>query len=178
MTPKPDWLPAAPFAAPPGWHHKHSPHQAPRTQAPSAIVLHADVSAKVESTLRWLADPTSKVSYHIVVSRTGAVFQVVNPDAKAYHAGQSALDGKTYCNAFSVGVCLSNKNDGAEPYPPEQVAAAVDVCALLCRHYGIGVSRIVTHAAVATPTGRKTDPLGLDVAAFRAAVVAKVTGPR
>lgn len=172
MAPKPAFTPEKRFAVPMAWAPRLSPHHAPRTQPVTAIVLHADASAKIEATLNWLRDPDSKVSYHVVVSRTGAVFSVVHPDEKAYHAGESELDGVKYLNGFSIGVSLSNKNDGKEPYPSIQVASAVRVCELFCRHYGIPVARIVTHAQVATPPGRKTDPLGLDLEAFRAAVAA------
>lgn len=163
-------MPIAPFVVPTAWIKKPSPHHAQRVQPVTAIVLHADASAKIESTLAWLADPVSKVSYHIVISRNGAVFSVVHPDAKAYHAGVSELEGVPFCNSYSIGVSLSNKNDGIEPYPPAQVMSAIEVCARLCSHYGIPVTRIVTHAFIA-PT-RKTDPKGLNVTAFRASVAA------
>lgn len=170
MAPRPAFVPSVPFAVPTSWHRKPSPHHAPRVQPVTAIVLHADASAAIESTLAWLADPVSKVSYHVVIGRSGAVFLPVHPDAKAYHAGTSSLDGVAFCNAYSVGVCLSNRNDGHEVFPLMQVAVAVEVCTRLCRHYGIDPDRIVSHAQVATPAGRKTDPLGLDLEKFRDAV--------
>lgn len=158
----------------------------------TAIVLHSDASSKIESSLDWIrksqqqldalweGTPASKrpprkyqaVSYHVMVGRNGLIFAVVNPDRKAWHAGVSTLDGKSDVNQFSVGVCLSNRNDGVEPYPMSQQGAAADVCAVLCLHYGIPVARIVTHAHIA-PT-RKTDPKGLDVEAFRDMVAARM----
>lgn len=140
----------------------------------SAIVLHADASAKVETSLDWVRRAESKVSYHVMVGRNGQVFCVVNPDRRAWHAGESALGSEKDCNTFSVGVCLSNRNDGVEPYPITQRGAAADVCAVLCGFYGIAVERIVTHAAVALPAGRKTDPKGLDLDDFRAMVAARL----
>jgi len=137
----------------------------------TAIVLHCDASAKVESSLDWIRRPESKVSYHILIDRNGTVYAVVNPDRKAWHAGVSVLQGEKDCNRFSVGVSLANRNDG-EPFPDEQLDAAVEVCALLCQHYAIPVDRITTHAIIA-PT-RKTDPVGLDLLAFRDRVEALV----
>ena len=159
-----------PFAPPLHWQMRPSPNQKARAQAVSAIVLHADASSRIESTLDWVRRVESGVSYHVVVSRSGGVYQIVTPDRIAYHAGVSSLNGDPFCNSYSVGVCLSNRNDGDEPYSRSQVMSAVEVCAALCRHYGIPVDRIVTHAAVATPAGRKSDPKGLDVDAFRVAV--------
>lgn len=105
------------------------------------------------------------MSYHIMIGRTGIVYSVVHPDRKAWHAGKSSFQGVGDVNRFSVGVCLSNRNDGNEAFPLAQLSAAADVCAVLCGVYGIDVSRITTHAAIAP--GRKTDPRGLDLAAFQ-----------
>lgn len=115
------------------------------------------------------------MSYHVLIGRNGLTFCCVNPDRRAWHAGASALGDEQDCNTFAVGVCLSNRNDGLEPYPMAQRGAAADVCALLCGFYGIPVSRIVTHAEVALPVGRKNDPRGLDMAAFRAMVTARLS---
>jgi AmpD protein len=100
---------------------------------------------------------------------------MVPPERRAWHAGQSSWDGAPDCNDYTIGVCLSNRNDGEEPYAEAQRAAAVDVCAALCRYFAIPAVRITTHALVATPAGRKTDPLGLDLPKFRAAVAAAVS---
>lgn len=155
------------FVIPSHWVNRPSPHHKPRTKDVTAIILHADASANEEGTLAWLEDPDSGVSYHVLVGRKGKIYSIVHPDLQAYHAGKSELDGEKFCNGYSVGVSLANRNDNKEFYPPAQVEAALAVCALLCRHYGITLSRITTHAAVATPLGRKTDPLGLDVVKFR-----------
>lgn len=170
-----------------------SPNHGPRSHPVSAIVLHADAAAKVDGTLDWCRRsqaqldelweqmPPSKrpptkykaVSYHVVVGRNGVVYQLVHPDRRAWHAGTSELDGVSECNDYSVGVCLSNTNEG-EAYPISQRSAAADVCAQLCAYYRIPVSRIVTHAAVATPAGRKTDPFRLDLEEFRGFVASRL----
>jgi N-acetyl-anhydromuramyl-L-alanine amidase AmpD len=130
-------------------------------------VLHADASSRIDSSLDWVRRVESKVSYHVMIGRNGAVYLVVPPDLNAWHAGVSSFLGQPNVNAFSVGVCLSNRNDGEEPYPDAQVRSAAEVCAALCRHYQIPLDHITTHALVATPTGRKTDPKGLSLDAFR-----------
>lgn len=152
-----------------------SPNHGPRPAGTviDAIILHADASAHVESTLNWITQRASLVSYHTVVSRTGNVFDIVDPSRRAWHAGASALDGRKDCNDYSVGVCLSNTNDGVEPYSERQLMVAAEVCAELMRRYpAITLDRITTHAAVALPPGRKTDPAppAFDLAAFRARV--------
>lgn len=164
-----------PFRIPSSWAWRPSPNHSPRSAAVTAIVLHADAASRIESSLDWVRRAESKVSYHVMVGRTGDVFAVVNPDRQAWHAGQSAMNGERFVNRFSVGVCLSNRNDG-EVFPMAQQGAAADVCAVLCGFYGIPVERITTHAAVAP--GRKTDPNGLDLANFREMVEARLLPPR
>lgn len=155
-----------PFRVPASWAWRPSPNHTPRHATVTAIVLHADAASRIESSLDWVRRAESKVSYHVMIGRNGSTFCVVHPDRTAWHAGESMFAGERLVNRFSVGVCLSNRNDG-EPYPITQLGAAADVCALLCGHYDIPVTRITTHAAIATPAGRKTDPVGLDLAAFR-----------
>lgn len=154
---------ATPFRVPAAWQWRPSPNHSARSTAVSAIVLHADASARVESSLDWCRRAESQVSYHVLIGRNGVVYCLVHPDRKAWHAGASAFAGQDNCNAYSVGVCLSNRNDGVEPYPAAQRGAAADVLALLMLHYGIPAERVTTHAAVATPAGRKSDPKGLAV---------------
>ena len=183
-----------PFRPPASWRVTASPnHNSRGTHTVSAIVLHADAAAKVDGTLDWCRKsqaqldqlweetpaarrPASRyraVSYHVVVGRNGVVFQLVHPDRRAWHAGASELDGVTDVNSIAVGVCLSNNNKG-EPYPISQRSAAADVCALLASFYRLPVSRIVTHAAIAVPAGRKTDPHGLDLEEFRGMVASRL----
>lgn len=152
------------FQIPADWKWRPSPNHSPRGAPVTAIVLHCDAAAKVESSLDWIRRPESKVSYHVLVDRDGTVYAVVNPDRKAWHAGVSVFQGQSDCNRYAVGVSMANRNDG-EAYPEAQLAAVADVCALLCQHYAIPVIRITTHAIVA-PT-RKTDPKGLDLLAFQ-----------
>lgn len=166
--------PPRPFVAPLRWALRHSPNQSPRQMPVDAIVLHADASVSVAGTIEWCGRESSNVSYHVVIGRSGQIYQLVPPGRQAWHAGESEFQGRRWCNAYAVGVCLSNKNDGIEPYPPAQLTAAEDVCATLCRHYGIPVERITTHAEVARPRGRKTDPKGFDLFGFKQGVARRL----
>lgn len=161
------------FREPRHWDARPSPNHSPRRAAVSAIVLHADAASRIEQSIDWVRRAESQVSYHVMIGRNGRIYSVVHPDRRAWHAGVSELDGVANVNEFSVGVCLSNTNRG-EAFPITQLGAAADVCAVFCGAYGIPTDRIVTHAEVARPLGRKTDPLGLDLNAFRAMVDARL----
>lgn len=137
---------------------KPSPHFSARPSPISAVVIHADAAKSEVATIGWLADPTSKVSYHYLIGRDGRVYQFVLDFQRAWHAGVSTFNGVPNCNDYSIGVSFSNDQKG-EPFPPVQIDAGVALIAMLCGRHGIGVSRITTHAAIAP--GRKFDPTAL-----------------
>jgi N-acetylmuramoyl-L-alanine amidase len=133
-------------------------HRSRGIKRPRCVVLHADASPSVASTLSWCQDPASKVSYHYLIGRTGSVYRLVSEDRAAYHAGVSEWKGETNVNGISVGVCLSNKQDGVEPFSDEQLDAGALVVADIAKRHSIPLLSIVTHAEVARPLGRKRDP--------------------
>lgn len=150
------------FNPPSFWQQRLSPNFNRRKNKVTTIVLHADAASRIDSSLDWVRRKESKVSYHIMIGRTGNVFLVVHPDNRAWHAGVSSFKGRSDVNSFSIGVCLSNNNTG-EKYPLAQLQSAAEVCRVLMKHYGN--LDITTHAIIAP--GRKNDPLGLDLEAFQ-----------
>lgn len=123
----------------------------------SAIILHDTGGYSAQSAISWFQDPASGVSAHVVIDTDGTIWRVVPDNRVAWHAGKSSLHGVDRCNDYSLGVELVDAND-ATPYPPSQWSAAVRWCAWKARQYGIPLNRIVSHAAVALPPGRKVDP--------------------
>lgn len=119
------------------------------------IVLHADAGKTESGTIAWICDPASKVSYHYLVHRDGAITQLVPADMRAWHAGASSYQGRKNVNDISLGVAFGNDQRG-EPFRPAQIAAGVALVADLCWEYRIPLTRITTHAAIAP--GRKVDP--------------------
>ncbi len=125
----------------------------------SAIVVHADAASTIAQSLSWMMVRESRVSYHYLIGRLGDVYQLVDDEHRAWHAGVSSFNGKPDCNNYSIGVSFGNRNDGVEPYREDQLSAGVRLCAdLLLKFPGITLDRITTHALVALPPGRKTDP--------------------
>jgi hypothetical protein len=133
----------------------------------SAIVLHATAEDGTWGAARAFLDFTARVSAHFVVGRTGEVVQVVPIERRAWHAGVSELDGVPDVNDYSVGIELVNRNDGVDPYPDVQYAAAARLIDRIRALHPMPPDRIVTHAAIALPAGRKSDPLGFDLARLR-----------
>lgn len=139
-----------------------SPNQSSRNgTAISMIVLHATVGS-YESALAWLTSPASRVSSHYLIRKDGHTAQLV-PDARAaWHAGRSAHDGMTSAQIRdgSLGIELENANDGRDPYPPAQLAAAHELCQAKVARYNIERADVVRHLDIALPKGRKLDPAG------------------
>ncbi len=127
------------------------------------LVIHSTVINTLEGTERaFWDDKERRVSAHYVVDRDGTTVQMVDERRTAWHAGVSELEGRTGVNDFSVGIELVNLNDGKDPYPEAQYQAVQRILQDLRTRWNIPDEHIVSHAAIARPVGRKSDPLGFD----------------
>ena len=155
--PEPLGLAGVPFVASPNWSVRSVGERI------DTVVVHATVINTMEGTQRaFLDDRVRRVSAHYVVDRDGTIVQMVDERLAAWHAGVSELEGRSGVNDFSVGVELINLNDGKDPYPEAQVRALARIIVDLRSRWKIPRSRIVSHAHIARPVGRKSDPLGFD----------------
>jgi N-acetylmuramoyl-L-alanine amidase len=134
----------------------------------SCIVLHATVEPTTEGTMNIFLTPARRVSAHFVVGRDGRVIQMVPVERRAWHAGSSVLDDVGSVNNFSVGIEMVNLNDGKDPYTREQMDAVAGIIRLVRSRYDIPDERIVSHAQIALPAGRKSDPVAFDFEKIRA----------
>ena len=133
----------------------------------SCIVLHATADEGNEDAAEsWLCDPHSQVSAHLHIRRDGTIVRLVGDHFRAWHAGESVWKGASHVNDFSLGWEIANRNDGKEPFTRAQYTTLAQLGA----HYvsqGLPLSAFVSHAEVALPPGRKTDPEGFDWMAFK-----------
>jgi N-acetylmuramoyl-L-alanine amidase len=131
------------------------------------VVMHATAGT---NSLGWLRSPVSRVSSHYLIARDGTIYQLVQEDQMAWHAGVSFWRGRSYMNAYSIGIEMENLNNGVQPYPQAQFQAAVELVRDICARRTIPPDRehIVTHADIAPR--RKNDPRNFNMEAFRAAV--------
>jgi N-acetylmuramoyl-L-alanine amidase/AmpD protein len=131
------------------------------------IVLHSTAGSTLQSAVDIFEDPASRVSAHFVVGKDGTVVLMAPLEKRAWHAGASMLDGESNVNDFSVGIEIVNENDGVDPYTPAQYAAVAGIIRRIRTRCDIPDDRIVSHAAIALPRGRKSDPKGFDWARLR-----------
>ena len=103
-----------------------------------------------------------EVSSHFYVRRDGALWQFVDCDARAWHAGRSCWRGRDNCNDDSVGIELEGLE--GETFEPAQYEALARVCEALAVRYPM--AHVAGHSDIAP--GRKQDPgAGFDWSALR-----------
>ncbi len=105
-----------------------------------------------------------RVSSHLVIGRLGEVYQTVEFNKRAWHAGESEFAGRQSCNDFSIGIELIGHETG--PFTNSQYETLSAICKTLCESYQISSKNIVGHRDIAPD--RKLDPgEGFDYARVR-----------
>ncbi len=122
------------------------------------LVLHY-TELPLEESLRVLTDATRplRVSSHYVLAEDGTVYRLVPEDRVAWHAGISYWRGRERLNETSIGIEIVNLDGDRHDYPPQQVAALIELCrGIMARHPGIVPRNVVGHSDIAPQ--RKVDP--------------------
>ncbi len=159
-----------------GWHRLAtwlvSPNQGMRpheTTAIDLIVVHSislppgefgngAVQQLFTNQLDWDAHPYFQsirglqVSSHFFIDRTGALWQFVDCNQRAWHAGQSSYRGRSQCNDDSIGIELEGL-EGLQ-FEPAQYSTLSTLCRDITLRYPI--QHIAGHEHIAP--GRKQDP--------------------
>jgi len=108
--------------------------------------------------LDWEAHPYFEgirglqVSAHFFIARSGALWQFVGCDDRAWHAGQSSYRGRINCNDDSIGIEMEGLEGAA--FEVAQYETLASVSAALLGAYPI--SHLAGHEHIAA--GRKQDP--------------------
>ena len=121
---------------------------------PNLVVIHHTSGSSMGQAQRTLSTPERKVSAHYLIGRDGAVVQLVDESARAWHAGQSWWGGVTDVNSLSIGIELDN--NGFEAFPDAQIDALLRLLGDIRQRQRIPAANFVGHADVAPL--RKDDP--------------------
>ena len=121
---------------------------------PNFIVLHQTSNDNAATALATLTDPRRKVSAHYLIGRDGAVMQLVDESARAWHAGDSWWGGMSDLNSASIGIELDNT--GNEAFAEPQILALLALLEDLRTRHRIPAANVLGHGDVAP--GRKVDP--------------------
>lgn len=127
-------------------------------QAIDMLVLHYTGMQSGEAALARLCDESAKVSAHYMVNEDGSIFQLVDENERAWHAGASYWRGNSNINQRSIGIEIVNKGHefGYCPFPGVQMEAVAELCWGIIARHKIPSRNVVGHSDIA-PT-RKKDP--------------------
>ena len=108
--------------------------------------------------LERLCNSSSEVSSHYFINEKGKIFQLVQEQYIAWHAGKSCWKKFRNLNKNSIGIELVNKGHefGYTTYNKEQIDAFVSLCKKIIKKHKIKKYNIIGHSDVAPL--RKDDP--------------------
>ena len=97
------------------------------------------------------------LAYHYFISRDGTIHQFMDLKNIAEHAGSSRWEGLTGWNKFSIGICLQGRDNMT--YTIQQYASLKSLVEYINVRYPDSKQKpILTHATIAYPRFRKSDP--------------------
>lgn len=102
-------------------------------------------------------------SHYLINTDPPTIYQLVDENRRAYHAGVSYWKGATQLNASSIGIEIVNRGYDDTPvgrvwydYPQAQIDAVIALVRKIVREHQIKPERILGHSDIAP--GRKVDP--------------------
>lgn len=136
------------------WHP--SPNFGPRRDGlrASLIVLHYTAMTSARAALARLCDPQAEVSAHYLIGADGTIWQMVEEDMRAWHAGRGEWAGQQDINSRSIGIELDNRGD--HPFAEAQMKALEGLLPQIMARCGIQTPGVIGHSDMSP--GRKCDP--------------------
>ncbi|NYT62225.1 N-acetylmuramoyl-L-alanine amidase [Alcaligenaceae bacterium] len=122
------------------------------------IVLHYTSSDNAKS-LKVLSQLNVSSHYLLTNDSTPRLYQLVDENRRAWHAGVSEWQGRTDMNSGSIGVEIVNQGRSGndwEPYTPAQIAMLTTLLQDIIQRHQIKSLNIVGHSDIAPQ--RKIDP--------------------
>jgi MYXO-CTERM domain-containing protein len=113
------------------------------------VIMHT-VQGSYNGCISWFQNPTAQVSAHYVVSKTGAVTQMVLEKDKAWHVGSE--------NSYTIGI----EHEGYVTDPawvtPQMVEASTQLTCYLLKKWGLPATNDTIKGHVQLPNQTHTDP--------------------
>ncbi len=128
----------------------------PEGRTPYIILLHYTGMPTGQEAMDRLTDPESKVSAHYLVDDVGTVFDLVDENKRAWHAGVAYWKRESDINSVSIGIEIVNPGHefGYRSFPDEQMYTVRCLCQeIQSRH---DIKYVLGHSDIAPE--RKTDP--------------------
>ena len=125
------------------------------------IVLHHTQANNIDQAIKLYID--HGVSPHYVINDIGDIYNLVEPNNIAFHAGCSYWQNIDQLNNSSIGIELLSKDPFKIGFNDKQMDSLVKLCQEIIKKYKIEPSRIVAHSDIAYDKetlllNRKQDP--------------------
>ncbi|MEL0125247.1 MAG: N-acetylmuramoyl-L-alanine amidase [Alphaproteobacteria bacterium] len=121
----------------------------------SLIIIHFTETKTFNDALSLLTSLDRKVSSHFLIDKNGDIFNLVDLDKRAWHAGESMWGNYDDINSRSIGIEIVNSGEViSEDYTAKQINSLSVLLNSLLKNYNI--ENILGHSDIA-PT-RKIDP--------------------
>lgn len=125
------------------------------------LVLHHVEARDVQHAIEQFKE--HKVSSHFLIDESGKVFELVDENNIAYHAGVSNWKGFEGLNKNSIGIEFINSSPFNKKFEKVQMRAGLELCRYLIFKYNIKKENVLGHSDIAyvKETGfldRKQDP--------------------
>ena len=102
-------------------------------------------------------------SHYLIGDSPATVYRLVDENRRAWHAGDSTWQGRTWLNASSIGIELVNQGyeqgpngDVWQPYSEAQIEALITLLKDLVKRHDLPIDSIIGHSDIAPQ--RKVDP--------------------
>ena len=123
------------------------------------LILHYTGMESGEVALQRLRDSDAEVSAHYMIEEDGRIFDLVDDEKRAWHAGASFWAGDAGLNASSIGIEIVNPGHahGYRGFPQDQVGSLTRLCSHLIHRHGIQPQHVLGHSDIA-PERKWYDP--------------------
>lgn len=124
---------------------------------PEYVVLHCICWADDRS-LDFLCNNDRDVSAHYYIAETGEIFNLVDDNKRAWHAGRSAWKNSVNLNDNSIGIELGNTGEefNENGFNDAQYQSLILLLKDILKRYDLNANAVLSHSDIAPE--RKTDP--------------------
>ncbi len=130
------------------------------SQASIKYLIYHYTACDLTTSLKILCDDKSinPVSAHYLIDENGDIYQLVEEEKRAWHAGKSSWEGHDDINSWSIGIELVNPGHGPayRNFPRAQMESLANLSLKIIHRYKIEPCHVLGHSDIA-PT-RKVDP--------------------
>ena len=125
------------------------------------LVLHHVAANSADHAIEMFKE--CRVSAHFLVDEAGNIFELVDENDIAYHAGVSFWKGVDSLNKVSIGIEFINSKPFEKKFEKEQLIAGIQLCKYLIAKHKIAPANVVGHSDIAYDRttnllDRKQDP--------------------